>query len=221
MLETYITNLKKSHMKPFVIFLMLLLGIFYTLALVYTQAWSEVPITIYVTLSIWIISCLVIMKQDSFNNIKMNALSALRYLLVNLFVGYMQLIATSVGYILGNAYTHWDLLDYWLWVQFAIFISFLGLVLFCINEFHIMVKKAKISLNILAVLLKLFSIGLIIYISLTAPSIGDEKVYFWLVIVNLIPIDAFLIRSFFFYALVVGTLNGDFEQPGNASIIEE
>ncbi|UXU59455.1 DUF5079 family protein [Staphylococcus agnetis] len=221
MLETYITNLKKSYLKPFVIFLMLLLGIFNTLAMVYTQAWSEVPITIYVTLSIWIISCLVIMKQDSFNNIKVNKLSAFRYLIVNLFVGYMQLIATSVGYILGNAYTHWDLLDYWLWVQFAIFISFLSLVLFCINEFHIIVKDAKASLNILAVLLKLFSIGLIIYISLTAPSIGDEKVYFWLVIVNLIPIDAFLIRSFFFYSLVVGTLNGDFEQPRNASISEE
>ncbi|ALN77770.1 MULTISPECIES: DUF5079 family protein [Staphylococcus] len=221
MLETYITKLKKSYLKPYVIFLMLLLGVFYTIAMVFTQAWSEVSITIYVTLVVWLISCLVIMKQDSFNNIKVNKLSAFRYLIVNLFVGYMQLIATSVGYILGNAYTHWDLLDYWLWVQFAIFISFLGLLLFCINEFHIMVKKAKISLNILAVLLKLFSIGLIIYISLTAPSIGDEKVYFWLVIVNLIPIDAFLIRSFFFYALVVGTLNGDFEQPGNASISEE
>ncbi|MDP4448437.1 DUF5079 family protein [Staphylococcus hyicus] len=215
MLETYITNLKKSYLKPYVIFLMILLGIFFTLAMIFTQAWSEVPITIYVILGVWLISCLVIMKQDSFNNIKVNKLSAFRYLMVNLFVGYVQLIATSVGYILGNAYTHWDLLDYWLWVQFAIFISFLGLVLFCINEFHIMVKKAKVSLNFLAVLLKLFSIGLIIYISLTAPSIGDEKVYFWLVIVNLVPIDAILIRSFFFYSLVVGTLNGDFEQPGN------
>ncbi|MCE5044130.1 DUF5079 family protein [Staphylococcus chromogenes] len=211
MLETYITKLKKSYLKPFVIFLMLLLGIFYTLAMVFTQAWSEVPITIYVTLGIWFISCLIIMKQDSFNNIKVNKLSAFRYLLVNLFVGYMQLVATSVGYILGNAYTHWDLFEYWLWVQFAIFISFMGLALFCVNEFHIMVKKAKVSLNILAVLLKLFSIGLIIYISLTAPSIGDEKVYFWLVIVNLIPIDAFFIRSFFFYALVIGILNGDLD----------
>lgn len=102
-------------------------------------------------------------EKDSFNNIKMNVLSALRYLLVNLFVDYMQLVSTSVGYILGNAYTHWDLFDYWLWVQLAIFISFLGLVLFCINEFHIIVNDAKASLNILAVLLKLFSIGLIIY----------------------------------------------------------
>lgn len=28
MLETYITNLKKSYLKPYVIFLMILLGIF-------------------------------------------------------------------------------------------------------------------------------------------------------------------------------------------------
>ncbi|MDT0693149.1 DUF5079 domain-containing protein [Staphylococcus chromogenes] len=174
--------------------------------MVYTQAWSEVPITIYVTLGIWLISCLVIMEQDSFNNIKINKLSAFRYLLVNLFVGYMQLVATSVGYILGNAYTPWDLFEYWLWVQLAIFISFLGLVLFCINEFHIIVNDAKASLNILAVLLKLFSMGLIIYISLTAPNIGDEKVYFWLVIVNLIPIDAILIRSFLNYALFTDEL---------------
>lgn len=221
MLETYITNLKKSYLKPFVIFLMLLLGIFYTLAMVFTQAWSEVPITIYVTFGIWLISCLVIMKQDSFNNIKVNKFSAFRYLIVNLFVGYMQLIATSVGYILGNAYTHWDLLDYWLWVQFAIFISFLGLVLFCINEFHIIVKDAKASLNILAVLLKIFSIGLIIYIILTAPSIGDEKVYFLLVIVNLIPIDALLIRSFLNYALFMDELrNGPYKMESHQSNVQ-
>ncbi|SUK17520.1 membrane protein [Staphylococcus agnetis] len=221
MLETYITNLKKSYLKPFVIFLMLLLGIFYTLAMVFTQAWSEVPITIYVTFGIWLISCLVIMKQDSFNNIKVNKFSAFRYLIVNLFVGYMQLIATSVGYILGNAYTHWDLLDYWLWVQFAIFISFLGLVLFCINEFHIIVKDAKASLNILAVLLKILSIGLIIYIILTAPSIGDEKVYFLLVIVNLIPIDALLIRSFLNYALFMDELrNGPYKMESHQSNVQ-
>ncbi|NHM92704.1 MULTISPECIES: DUF5079 family protein [Staphylococcus] len=221
MLKTYITNLKKSYLKPYVIFLMILLGIFFTLAMIFTQAWSEVPITIYVTLGIWLISCLVIMKQDSFNNIKVNKLSAFRYLMVNLFVGYMQLIATSVGYILGNAYTHWDLLDYWLWVQFAIFISFLGLVLFCINEFHIIVKDAKASLNILAVLLKLFSIGLIIYIIFTAPSIGDEKVYFLLVIVNLIPIDALLIRSFLNYALFMDELrNGPYKMESYQSNVQ-
>ncbi|PTH62107.1 hypothetical protein BU583_09370 [Staphylococcus agnetis] len=221
MLETYITKLKKSYLKPYVIFLMLLLGVFYTIAMVFTQAWSEVSITIYVTLVVWLISCLVIMKQDSFNNIKVNKLSAFRYLIVNLFVGYMQLIATSVGYILGNAYTHWDLLDYWLWVQFAIFISFLGLVLFCINEFHIIVKDAKASLNILAVLLKLFSIGLIIYIIFTAPSIGDEKVYFLLVIVNLIPIDALLIRSFLNYALFMDELrNGPYKMESYQSNVQ-
>lgn len=41
----------------------ILLGIFFTLAMMFTQAWDEVPITIYVTLGIWLISCAVIMKK--------------------------------------------------------------------------------------------------------------------------------------------------------------
>lgn len=35
--------------------------------------------------------------------------------------------------------------------------------------------------------------------------------FIWSVIIVLIVIDAFLIRSFFFYSLVVGTLNGNFD----------
>ncbi|MCO4331824.1 DUF5079 family protein [Staphylococcus hyicus] len=221
MLETYITKLKKSHMTPFIIFLMIIIIIFNALGLILSNGWADVPTMIYVLFGIWFISCLIIMKQDSYNNIKVDKFSALRYLLVNLFAGYIQLVAFTAGYILGNAYTHWNVLNYWLWVQFAIFISFLGLVLFCINEFHIVVKNAKTSLRILAILLKLVSIILIIYINFIAPEIGEETLYIWSVIIVLIVIDAFLIRSFFFYALVVGTLNGDFEQPGNASISEE
>lgn len=41
----------------------ILLGIFFTLAMMFTQAWDEVPMTIYVTLGIWLISCAVIMKK--------------------------------------------------------------------------------------------------------------------------------------------------------------
>ncbi|UEX90010.1 DUF5079 family protein [Staphylococcus ratti] len=213
MLETYITNLKKSYLKPFVIFLMIFIIFLNGLGLIATQAWAEVPIIIYIVLAIWFVSCLVIMKQDSFNNIKVDKSSALRYLVVNVFVGYIQLVAISAGYVIGNAYMHWNVISYWLEMQVAIFMSLLGLVIFSLNEFHIAVKSAKRWLNMIAVLLKLGSFGVLIYLNFTAPRAGDENMFIWLSALFIIGIDGLLVRSFFNYALYVRTLSGELKVP--------
>lgn len=96
MLETYITNLKKSHMTPFIIFMMIYIGFFNVIGLFVSNVWNRVPIIIHIMIFIWIVSCLIIIKQDSYNKIKMNQYVALRYLIVNVFAGYMQPIALSV-----------------------------------------------------------------------------------------------------------------------------
>ncbi|UEX90009.1 DUF5079 family protein [Staphylococcus ratti] len=206
MLETYITNLKKSYMKPFIILLMIITIFCNTLALIVTKAWAEVPIIIYIVLAIWFVSCLVIMKQDSFNNIKVDELSALRYLIVNVFVGYIQVVALSAGYVIGNAYLYWDVLSYWLEMQVAIFMSLLGLIIFSLNEFHIAVKSAKRWLNMIAILLKLGSFGILIYLNFTAPRAGDENLFIWGLVIVIICIDALLLRSFLNYALFTDEL---------------
>ncbi|UEX90015.1 DUF5079 family protein [Staphylococcus ratti] len=213
MLETYITNLKKSYMKPFVIFLMIYIISLNGLALMGTQAWAKVPIIIYIVLAIWFVSCLVIIKQDSFNNIKVDEPSALRYLVVNVFVGYIQVVALSAGYVIWSAHTHWNVLSHWLEMQVAIFMSLLGLIIFSLNEFHIAVKSAKRWLNMIAILLKLGSFGILIYLNFTLPRAGDENLFIWTLVILIICIDALLVRSFFNYALYVRTLSGELKAP--------
>ncbi|UXU64115.1 DUF5079 family protein [Staphylococcus agnetis] len=221
MLETYITKLKKSHMTPFIIFMMIYIGFFNVIGLFVSNVWNRVPIIIHIMIIIWIVSCLIIIKQDSYNKIKMNQYVALRYLIVNVFAGYMQPIALSVGYVIESAYMHRDVINHWFVLQLFIILSLIGTTLFSLNEFHIILKKAKTWINILAVLFKILSFALILYLNFSLPIVKEENMFIWSVIIVLIVIDAFLIRSFFFYSLVVGTLNGDFEQPGNASISEE
>lgn len=116
---------------------------------------------------------------------------------------------------------HRDVINHWFVLQLFIILSLIGTTLFSLNEFHIILKKAKTWINILAVLFKILSFALILYLDFSLPIVKEENMFIWSVIIVLIVIDAFLIRSFFFYSLVVGTLNGDFEQPGNASISEE
>ncbi|WP_169710793.1 hypothetical protein [Staphylococcus lutrae] len=200
---------------------MILIILFNGLALAFTKAWSEVPVTIYVVLVAWFISCLVIMKQDSVKNIKVDELVTLRYLIVNLVVAYMQPVAFSTGYVIGNAYTFWNTLDDWLIIQVPIVISCVSTVLFSLNEFHLAVKRAKTRLNIIAVLLKLISFILIIYFTFKVPSVGEEYTYIWTLVVLIIPIDGYVLRSFFYYGLYIRTHRGEFDSSNIEQSDEE
>ncbi|ALN77769.1 DUF5079 family protein [Staphylococcus agnetis] len=221
MLETYITNLKKSHMKPFIIFLMILVLFFNTLMIYGTNAWNKIPIYLYVTYAVWVVFSLILFKQDRFENVKVDELSALRYLTINIIAGYIQPIAVASCYLIGIAFTPWNGITYWFQIIGAVMLSVLAITLFSINEFHLLVKNAKGTLNFIAILIKLVSLGWIAYLAKTVPVTAEENGFIWISILFLLCIDLLILRSFFNYGLVVRTLNGDFEQPGNSSISEE
>ncbi|MCO4329319.1 DUF5079 family protein [Staphylococcus hyicus] len=221
MLETYITNLKKSHMKPFVVLLMIIIAFFSISTLYVTKTWADLPIYIYTILVIWFLSCIVIFKQDSFKNVKIGRSAALRYLLVNVFVGYMQIITFSSLYVIEMTRTHGNVTDDWLGVVLAILLSLIGLVLFCLNEFHIIVNEARRWLNVLAIFLKIVSLGMILYFNFKVPVTSDENMYIWLLIVLIICIDALLIRSFLNYALFMDELrNGPYKMESHQSNVQ-
>ena len=221
MLEIYITNLKKSHMKPFIIFIIIFVLFFDVVILNLSNAWLEIHIYLYVIYAIWMIFNVILMVQDSYKNIQINKMSALRYLVINIIAGYLQPIAMASIYLVCIIKTPWHGIMYFISIIGAVILSFLAVLIFSLNEFHIVVKKAKISINIFAIILKLISLGWIGYLTFTVPTMAEENNFVGMSIIVILCIDLLILRSFFFYGLVVGTLNGDFEQPGNASISEE
>ncbi|UXU59454.1 DUF5079 family protein [Staphylococcus agnetis] len=221
MLETYTKNLKKSHMKPFIIFIIIFVLFFDMVILNLSNAWFDIPIYLYVTYAIWMIFNVILMFQDSYKNIQINKISALRYLIINNIAGYLQPIAMASIYLICIIKTPWHGLMYLYSIIGAVILSFLAILIFSLNEFHIVVKKAKISINIFDIILKLISLAWIGYLFWTVPSMAEENNFIGMSIIVILCIDLLILRSFFNYGLVVRTLNGDFEQPGNSSISEE
>lgn len=212
MLETYATNLKKSYLKPFIIFLMILIIFFNSLMIYFTKIWNDIPIYLYFTYAIWMVFNLIIFKLDSFDNVKVNKVSATRYLIINVITGYIQPIAVASCYLIGIVFTPWNGVFYWINIIGAVLLSVVAICIFSLNEFHLVVDKAKTSLNLLAILIKLASLGWLAYLAMTVPITAEENSFIWVSILFLLCIDLLILRSFFNYALVVRTLNGDFEE---------
>ncbi|UXU64123.1 DUF5079 family protein [Staphylococcus agnetis] len=206
MLETYVTNLKKSYLKPFIIFLMILIVIFNAVMIYSTNIWNDIPIYLYITYAIWMLFNLIIFKQDSFDNIKVSKASAIRYLIINVISGYLQPIAVASCYLIGIVFTPWNGIIYWMNIIGAVLLSVLAIFIFSINEFHIVVDKAKTSLNMLAILIKLASLGWLAYLAMTVPTTAEENSFIWVSILFLLCIDLLIIRSFLNYALFTDEL---------------
>lgn len=102
MLETYITNLKKSHMKPFIIFIIIFVLFFDAVILKLSNAWFDILIYLYVIYAIWMIFNVILMFQDSYKNIQINKISALRYLIINNIAGYLQPISMASIYLIRH-----------------------------------------------------------------------------------------------------------------------
>ncbi|MCD8904377.1 DUF5079 family protein [Staphylococcus chromogenes] len=212
MLETYATNLKKSYLKPFIIFLMILIILFNSVMIYSTNIWNDIPFYLYITYAIWMIFNLIIFKLDSFENVKANKVSATKYLIINVITGYIQPIAVASCYLIGIVFTPWNGIFYWINIIGAVLLSVVAISIFSLNEFHLIVDKAKTSINLLAILTKLASLGWLAYLAITVPTTAEENSFIWVSILFLLCIDLLVLRSFFNYALVIRTINGDFEE---------
>lgn len=221
MLETYATNLKKSYLKPFIIFLMILIVLFNSVMIYSTNIWNDIPIYLYITYAIWMIFNLIIFKQDSFDNIKVSEASAIRYLIINVISGYLQPIAVASCYLIGIVFTPWSGIIYWMNIIGAVLLSVVAISIFSINEFHIVVDKAKTSLNMLAILIKLASLGWLAYLAMTVPTTAEENSFIWVSILFLLCIDLLIIRSFLNYALFMDELrNGPYKMESHQSNVQ-
>ncbi|MBY7665499.1 DUF5079 family protein [Staphylococcus agnetis] len=218
MLETYATNLKKSYLKPFIIFLIILIILFNSVMIYSTNIWNDIPIYLYITYAIWMVFNLIIFKQDSFDNIKVSKASAIRYLIINVISGYLQPIAVASCYLIGIVFTPWSGIIYWMNIIGAVLLSVVAISIFSINEFHIVVDEAKTSLNLLAILIKLASLGWLAYLAMTVPTTAEENSFIWVSILFLLCIDLLILRSFLNYALFMDELrNGPYKMESHQS----
>ncbi|MCE5044122.1 DUF5079 family protein [Staphylococcus chromogenes] len=221
MLETYITNLKKSHMKPFIIFIILFVLFFDAVILKLSNAWFDIPIYLYVIYAIWMIFNVILMFQDSYKNIQINKISALRYLIINNIAGYLQPIAMASIYLICIIKTPWHGLMYLYSIIGAVILSFLAILIFSLNEFHIVVKKARSSINIFAIILKLISLAWIGYLFWTVPTMAEENNFVGMSIIVILCIDLLILRSFFSYALFMDELrNGPYKMESHQSNVQ-
>ncbi|MCO4342018.1 DUF5079 family protein [Staphylococcus agnetis] len=221
MIETYVTNLKKSYLKPFIIFLMILIVIFNSVMIYSTNIWNDIPNYLYITYAIWMIFNLIIFKQDSFDNIKVSKASAIRYLTINVISGYLQPIAVASCYLIGIVFTPWSGIIYWMNIIGAVLLSVVAISIFSINEFHIVVDEAKTSLNLLAILIKLASLGWLAYLAMTVPTTAEENSFIWVSILFLLCIDLLILRSFLNYALFMDELrNGPYKMESHQSNVQ-
>ncbi|MCE4966979.1 hypothetical protein BU679_08630 [Staphylococcus chromogenes] len=185
---------------------MILIILFNSLMIYFTNIWNKIPIYLYITYAIWLLFNFIIFKQDSFDNVKVNKISATRYLIVNVISGYIQPIAVASCYLIGIVFTPWNGIIYWLNIIGAVLLSVVAIFIFSINEFHIVVEKAKTSLNLLAILIKLVSLGWLAYLAMTVPITAEENSFIWVSILFLLCIDLLILRSFLNYALFTDEL---------------
>lgn len=121
-------------MKPFIIFIIIFVLFFDAVILNLSNTWLEIPIYLYVTYSVRTIVNLILMFQDSYNNIQINKYSALRYLAINNIAGYLQPIAMASIYLICIIKTPWHGLMYLYSIIGAVILSFLAVLIFFIER---------------------------------------------------------------------------------------
>ncbi len=103
----------------------------------------------------------------------------------------------------------------------AIILSFLAILIFSLNEFHIVHKKARSSMNIFAIILKLISLAWIGYLCWTVPTMAEENNFFGMSIIVISCIDLLILRSFFSYALFMDEFrNGPYKMESHQSNVQ-
>lgn len=149
--------------------------------------------------------------QEKNENYKVEKRYVVRYLTLNVIVGYTLPLLLASIYVFGVAGFGFDVFNYWLGIVMMLFISWLGLFLFYKNEFDS--ENPNKAVNVIAIIIKLFAFGGLFYISTIVPNTADEEKFIYTSILINLASDALLVRSYFNYALYKG-IKKDIENEG-------
>ncbi len=114
-----------------------------------------------------------------------------KYLTLNVIVGYTLPLLLASIYVFGVAGFGFDVFNYWLGIVMMLFISWLGLFLFYKNKFDS--ENPNKAVNVIAIIIKLFAFGGLFYISTIVPNTADEAKFIYTSILINLASDVFLL----------------------------
>ncbi|HAR6994026.1 TPA: DUF5079 family protein [Staphylococcus aureus] len=210
-IKEIVANIKRPYLTPFVIFTILLSLFFDAIMFFNSKLYDKLPLYLVVFLIFAIVVSILLYLQEKSEKVKVEKKNVIWYMTLNVITGYSMPLFIASTYVVGAAVNDIDVFYYWCGVALMLFISWLGLFLFYKNEFDS--ENANPAVNFIAIIIKLFALATIFYISKVAPSIADEKNFIFLSILINLGVDALLVRSYFNYALYK-SIKKDIENEG-------
>ena len=193
----FVENIKLAYLTPLSLFMNTFALLIYTIIFFLKELINKLPTYMYIYLAFWVIINLVSVAQEKSKKVRTSKVSVFRYMLVNILCGYSIAIAIASIYVFGAAINSYDVFNYWLMIIGAIFLSWLGLHIMLCSEFEIIPAMSNGGFKGLGILIKLISIGILIYLGMTVPTTSEENRFIWLSIVPLLCAELLIGRSYF------------------------
>ncbi|MFH6432780.1 DUF5079 family protein [Staphylococcus aureus] len=209
--DDFVRNIKRPYLTVLGVFVVAVSLFFDAIMFFYAKLYDKLPMYLLVFMAFTAVILIMKYIQEKNENYKVEKRYVVRYLTLNVIVGYTLPLLLASIYVFGVAGFGFDVFNYWLGIVMMLFISWLGLFLFYKNKFDS--ENPNKAVNVIAIIIKLFALATIFYISKVAPSIADEKNFIFLSILINLGVDALLVRSYFNYALYK-SVKKDIENEG-------
>ncbi|HEK6860050.1 TPA: DUF5079 family protein [Staphylococcus aureus] len=209
--DDFVKNIKRPYLTVLGVFVVAVSLFFDAIMFFYAKLYDKLPMYLLVFMAFTAVILIMMYIQEKNENYKVEKRYVVRYLTLNVIVGYtLPLLFVSI-YVFGVVGFGFDVFNYCLDIILMLFISWLGLFLFYKNEFDS--ENPNPAVNAIAIIIKLFAFGGIFYISLIVPVTQQEEIFIGLSIFINIIVDALLVRSYFNYALYK-SIKKDIENEG-------
>ncbi|HCW8593073.1 TPA: DUF5079 family protein [Staphylococcus aureus] len=197
--DDFVRNIKRLYLTVLGVFVVAVSLFFDAIMFFYAKLYDKLPMYLLVFMAFTAVILIMKYIQEKNENYKVEKRYVVRYLTLNVIVGYTLPLLLASIYVFGVAGFGFDVFNYWLGIVMMLFISWLGLFLFYKNKFDS--ENPNKAVNVIAIIIKLFAFGGLFYISTIVPNTADEEKFIYTSILINLASDALLVRSYFNYAL--------------------
>ncbi|MBU6735084.1 DUF5079 family protein [Staphylococcus aureus] len=197
--DDFVRNIKRPYLTVLGVFVVAVSLFFDAIMFFYAKLYDKLPMYLLVFMAFTAVILIMKYIQEKNENYKVEKRYVVRYLTLNVIVGYTLPLLLASIYVFGVAGFGFDVFNYWLGIVMMLFISWLGLFLFYKNKFDS--ENPNKAVNVIAIIIKLFAFGGLFYISTIVPNTADEEKFIYTSILINLASDALLVRPYFNYAL--------------------
>lgn len=171
--DDFVKNIKRPYLTVLGVFVVAYSLFFDSLMFFYGKLYDKLPVYLLVFMAFTAVILIMMYIQEKNENYKVEKRYVVRYLTLNVIVGYTLPLLLASIYVFGVAGFGFDVFNYWLGIVMMLFISWLGLFLFYKNKFDS--ENPNKAVNVIAIIIKLFAFGGLFYISTIVPNTADEE----------------------------------------------